>query len=744
MVGLPQIKARRKSDPPYIGRYRTLAFLGAGGLGIVYAARASDRIDKLAAIKMVHPHIAGRPGFRPRFEHEIAAIRRVQSPYVPRFVDEGPADEHPWLATELIHGLSLDRIVGSCGPLPEPAVWRLAAGIIEALTTIHDEGLVHRDLKPQNVLVTAEGPRITDFSLMHLTDLPRLPSSRMPIASYQYAAPELALYGLQAAGRPADVFAFGATLLFAATGHPPHDAENREELIYQAQNENPDLAGLPRGIYHLIEQCLYRARDARPLLTELREEFAREVESEDGMFAATLPPAVTGLLKEYRGELAYMARTGRGPAPEADEENADRPPPLSAVAAPDKAGIHAEFSAVPDQETRQAADAADPAEMLFGSSPGGGITALAPEPGSGYNHSSVVWTRSFGSWIRAPVTIGGDIVIVSCLDGTVAALSTADGELLWSRPLGARLYSAALFLTKRRGLLGTAYAGTGDGGVHVIDISAQDHRHRRLFRAGGAIEGTPVADKDWVYILSADGHIYRISVYSPNWDVLFRMDGPAAGALAAADGMVFAAGADGCLYAIDTATRRSRWRLPTDGLLLSAPLPVGGRLYVAGTDGLLREVDIADRRTGAVKIGAPVHVGLVHDQGRLYIGGSDGVVRAYDISHERYDEPIPLWTCSLDDEVSGLAAAHGSVYATAGDRVVEIEVTTRRPHPRFRLGSLTTAAPVISGRSGYVVGLGGLVSRVDLQWVQAGSNPVIAGYAAGGKARRSPEDNDPD
>jgi outer membrane protein assembly factor BamB len=214
--------------------------------------------------------------------------------------------------------------------------------------------------------------------------------------------------------------------------------------------------------------------------------------------------------------------------------------------------------------------------------------------------------------------------------------------------------------------------------------------------------------------LSVNGNVYDIGVHRPGWDVLFQIDGPAAGALAAVDGMVFAAGADGCVHAIDVATRQPSWRLPTDGLVLSAPVAVAGRLYVAGTDGVLREVSLADhRKIVTADIDVPVHAGMVHDQGRLYIGGCDGVLRAYDISHQRNDEPVLLWTCSLTDEISGLAAANGSIYATAGDQVVEIDVTTGRSQPRFRLSCLTAAAPTVSGRSGYVVGLGGLVGRMN-------------------------------
>lgn len=735
---LPMVEACKNGDPTEIGRFRILARLGVGGFGTVYAARAVDQADEFAAVKVVHANLAGSPDFQSRFAREIAAIKRVRSAFVPRLIDDGSADDPPWMATELVPGLSLDKVVRACGPMPEPAVWRLGAGIAEALAAIHGAGLVHRDLKPHNVLLVPGGPWIIDFGLAHLTELPHQSSSRFVMATYKYAAPEQLREGLKAAEVPADIFALGATLLFAATGHPPHDADSHTELIIRAMNVKPNLAGLPRGLYHLVENCLHRFPEPRRSLAELREEFARRADSEGAGgregFAAVLPTAVVALLDAYRAELADVthvlgpARLGWEPCAglESDARRDSQPTPLPPFDRPSEPSSASWPAAEPRTavitETRLYTSNTVPAAVLSRpSSPSGNTAVMAgmSEPAEAPDHADdgpADWTYQFGSWIHAPVTAHGGIAVVACLDGTITILRARDstGPRRQSVDVGAAVHAAALLRARGRGAESTVYVGAADGGVHTIDVPSG--RHRPLFHAAGAIEGPPVAEGDRVYVLSADGCLHAIDAHTDSPDVVFRMDAPAAGAMSVTAGTVFAADADGCVHAIDTLTRRERWRLPTDGLVLGAPVPVAGRLYVSGTDGLLREAGIENARERAtVDVGVPVHAAPVHDGGRLYVGGSDGVVRAYDITHQRRHGPVLLWRCPLGDEVAGLAAADGFVYAAAGYRLMRLDGVTGQSYQLFQLDCLIGAAPTISGRLGYAVGLGGIVKCLALR-----------------------------
>ncbi|MFJ2865713.1 serine/threonine-protein kinase [Kitasatospora sp. NPDC087314] len=247
-------------DPREIGGYRVCARLGAGGMGRVYLAYTPG--GRPVALKVIRPELAEDPDFRHRFAQEVASARRIHGLYTAQVVDAGTDAATPWLATAFVPGPSLQQVVQRHGPLPERTVLLLLAGIAEALQAIHAAGVVHRDLKPGNVLVAADGPRVIDFGIARAADASPLTGTGLRIGSPGYMAPEQAL-GL-AATPATDVFALGALIASIGSGTSPFGDGPEPAALYRAVHEEPDLSRLPHGLHELVRLCLAKNPEDRP------------------------------------------------------------------------------------------------------------------------------------------------------------------------------------------------------------------------------------------------------------------------------------------------------------------------------------------------------------------------------------------------------------------------------------------------------------------------------------------------
>lgn len=262
----------RDGDPRAIGGYVLIARLGSGGMGTVYSGRAAS--GRLVAVKLVHQQFADDPEFRTRFRQEVAAARRVSGAFTAAVVDADPDAERPWMATQLVPGWTLGARVKADGPLRGSALRVLALGLVEALRELHTTGVIHRDLKPDNVMLTDDGPRVIDFGISRAAGQQTLTSTGQILGTPPYMSPEQ----LSAPARvraSSDVFSLGSVLAFATTGRGPFDAESHYMTAYRVVSEAPDIAELADPLRAVVAACLSKEAAARPGPDELLAALAR-------------------------------------------------------------------------------------------------------------------------------------------------------------------------------------------------------------------------------------------------------------------------------------------------------------------------------------------------------------------------------------------------------------------------------------------------------------------------------------
>ena len=251
--------------PERLGPYRLLERLGEGGMGVVYLA--ADQQQRRVAVKALRPAIAADPNARRRLAREVETMRRVRSPFVAEVLDADVTSDPPYIVTRYVSGQTLEDVVGQEGPLTGAQLARLASGLALALSAVHAAGVVHRDLKPGNVMIANGEPVVIDFGIAQVPDSTRLTQTGMFMGTPGYLAPEV-IEG-KPSGPASDVHSWGATVAFAATGRPPFGTGAFETIFYRIINGQPDLNGFPTPLVTLVGQALSRDPARRPDTAEL-------------------------------------------------------------------------------------------------------------------------------------------------------------------------------------------------------------------------------------------------------------------------------------------------------------------------------------------------------------------------------------------------------------------------------------------------------------------------------------------
>lgn len=302
------------ADPAAIGGNRLLGRLGSGGMGTVYLARSAA--GTLVAVKVIRADHAQNPDFRIRFRREVEAAGQLAGRWVVPVVAADPEAREPWLATPFVPGPSLAEAVGGYGPLPTPAVRTLGARLAEALAQVHAAGLVHRDVKPGNILLAPDGPRLIDFGIARAEGAATLTAADAVLGTPGYLAPEQARTGGRAGGAASDVFSLGCVLVYAATGRGPFGGGHAAAVVYRTVHDEPELAGLPEELLGPVLACLAKDPAARPAPAELRAVLGDDRAGADG--EDWLPPPLSRLIAERSTKALDL------PAPEPTRTDAPR------------------------------------------------------------------------------------------------------------------------------------------------------------------------------------------------------------------------------------------------------------------------------------------------------------------------------------------------------------------------------------------------------------------------------------
>jgi serine/threonine protein kinase len=297
----------RPQAPPglAVGGYILLTRLGEGGMGVVHLARKPG--GERVALKVLRPHIVGDDEARARLAREVSSLSRIRSRWVAEIVDADPWGPIPFVATRYVPGFSLHDQVQEEGAVAGTDLTWLARGLAEGVASVHAAGVLHRDVKPSNVLMEGRTPILIDFGLARVADDPKLTHTGWLLGTPGYLPPEV-LYGEDA--RPAsDVHSWAATVAYAGLGRSPYGAGPAMAIMDRVRRGDHDLTGMPDALRQVVAAALDPEPARRPALDEIRDWL-----NPDDTHTLRIPVAVEEPEDLFTMPLAIAAQAGLAPS----------------------------------------------------------------------------------------------------------------------------------------------------------------------------------------------------------------------------------------------------------------------------------------------------------------------------------------------------------------------------------------------------------------------------------------------
>ncbi|MEO3868573.1 serine/threonine-protein kinase [Nonomuraea sp. B12E4] len=599
-------------DLGQIADYRVTGFLGEGGQGAVYQGMSPSGAP--VAIKVLHDRLSDDSEARRRFFRQVDLARRVAPFCTARVLDMGMHDERPYIVSEYVSGDSLQRVVRRDGPRTGGGLERLAIATATALAAIHRAGVVHRDLKPGNVILGPEGPVVIDFGISRALDHTATLSGALGTPGYM--APEQVSGG--EVGPDADVFSWAATMVFAATGRRAFPGDSVPAVLHALLYDPPDLTGVPESLLPLVTACLDKNPERRLSADEL-------VRALTGDSTAPAGPATTPVGPTTAPAAPGTAPAASGTAPAGGAAVPDGAPTVPAAEPPRR---RLPRRALLAGAVAVCATAAVVAVALWARQPRGTTPALTAVTVA----TAPVTAPAFGTELGDPLAAHGNdvraVAAVGSLDGVPIALTGSDDETarVWSlrtfQPIGPPLaghteWVRSAALDQLDGVP-IAVTGSDDGTARVWDLTTGKARVLTGHRGGVKSVATGrIGSRHVVVTASADGTA-RV------WDLR--------------SGKEFGeplAGHRGAVWAVAVAQ------------IGGAPVAV-----TAGDDGTVRMWSLDDRK----QLGEPMtgHQGWVRS---VAIGNVDGKPVAVTGSE---DTTVRVWDLTRRKE---LGRVHGGVRA---------------------------------------------------------------------------------
>ncbi|MFE9959164.1 serine/threonine-protein kinase [Micromonospora sp. NPDC005299] len=291
-----------------IGGYELVKPLGSGGMGDVYFA-VSPTADRVA-LKVIKQHLVEEPTVRDRFAAEVDSLKLIFGSRVARLEDADPFANPAWLAVEYVPGATLRQHVDARGPLTLPVAAMAGAMLADGLVRVHQVGLLHRDLKPQNIILGPDGPKLIDFGLAVLVEREHyLTEAGALVGTPAYMSPEQ-VRGERELTAAVDIYGLAATLVFALTGHGLYPPTNSWNLLLRITEPSdlPDLSGVPAALAPLLGAMLAFDPTSRPGLDTVRTRLLEVATATSGRTAAELRQEVAALT--YDGDTELLVPPG--------------------------------------------------------------------------------------------------------------------------------------------------------------------------------------------------------------------------------------------------------------------------------------------------------------------------------------------------------------------------------------------------------------------------------------------------